>query len=137
MMFLSLLIWLWVIGIHAVSGIILMPAIRPLHSPRTAPGPIFLKYSDTGAGKVRVRSRVTLLNLLIKNMNGICFHCSCRKLVKVIIRQHCNSCPTHNRVWGTNNKMWAIPQTMFNAFIYDYLDKPELAHTDYKLPWKF
>jgi len=36
-------------------------------------------------------------------------------------------------VWGTNNKMWAIPRTMFNAFIYDYLDEPELARTNYKM----
>lgn len=35
-------------------------------------------------------------------------------------------------VWGTDNKMWAIPRTMFNAFIYDYLDNPELAHANYK-----
>jgi TolB-like protein/Flp pilus assembly protein TadD len=35
-------------------------------------------------------------------------------------------------IWGTNNKMWAIPRTMFNAFIYDYLDKQELALANYK-----
>jgi TolB-like protein len=35
-------------------------------------------------------------------------------------------------IWGTNNKMWAIPRTMFNAFIYDYLDESELACTNYK-----
>jgi serine/threonine-protein kinase len=36
------------------------------------------------------------------------------------------------RVWGTNNKMWAMPQTMFKAFIYDYLDEPEPARNGYK-----
>jgi serine/threonine-protein kinase len=36
-------------------------------------------------------------------------------------------------VWGTNNKMWAIPRTMFNAFIYDYLNEPELARTNYEM----
>ncbi len=35
-------------------------------------------------------------------------------------------------IWGTNNKMWAIPRTMFDAFIYDYLDKQELALVNYK-----
>ena len=35
-------------------------------------------------------------------------------------------------IWGTNNKMWAIPRTMFNAFIYDYLDEQELARVNYK-----
>ena len=35
-------------------------------------------------------------------------------------------------IWGTNNKMWAIPRNLFNAFIYDYLDEPELAVTNYK-----
>jgi TolB-like protein/Flp pilus assembly protein TadD len=35
-------------------------------------------------------------------------------------------------VWGTNNKMWAIPRTMFNAFVYDYLNENELARTNYK-----
>jgi len=35
-------------------------------------------------------------------------------------------------IWGTNNKMWAIPRTMFNAFIYDYLDERELALVNYK-----
>ncbi len=35
-------------------------------------------------------------------------------------------------IWGTNNKMWAIPRTMFNAFIYDYLDEKELALVNYK-----
>jgi TolB-like protein len=35
-------------------------------------------------------------------------------------------------IWGTNNKMWAIPRTMFNAFIYDYLDEQELAFVNYK-----
>jgi serine/threonine-protein kinase len=35
-------------------------------------------------------------------------------------------------IWGTNNKMWAIPRTMFNAFIYDYLDEQELALVNYK-----
>ena len=37
------------------------------------------------------------------------------------------------RVWGTHNKMWAIPQTMYKAFIYDYLNEPDLAHTGYKI----
>ena len=35
-------------------------------------------------------------------------------------------------VWGTNTKMWAIPRSMFDAFVYDYLDKHELARTNYK-----
>ncbi|HBE41551.1 MAG TPA: hypothetical protein DDW27_10185 [Bacteroidales bacterium] len=35
-------------------------------------------------------------------------------------------------IWGTNNKMWAIPRTMFDAFIYDYLDEQELALSNYK-----
>ena len=35
-------------------------------------------------------------------------------------------------IWGTNNKMWAIPRTMFDAFIYDYLDEQELALANYK-----
>jgi TolB-like protein/Flp pilus assembly protein TadD len=35
-------------------------------------------------------------------------------------------------IWGTNNKMWAIPRTMFDAFIYDYLDKQELALINYE-----
>ena len=35
-------------------------------------------------------------------------------------------------IWGTNNKMYAIPRTMFDAFIYDYLDKQELALINYK-----
>jgi serine/threonine-protein kinase len=35
-------------------------------------------------------------------------------------------------VWGVNNKMWAIPRTMFIAFIYDYLDEPDLARNGYK-----
>ena len=35
-------------------------------------------------------------------------------------------------IWGTNNKMWAIPRTMYDAFIYDYLDKQELALINYK-----
>jgi serine/threonine-protein kinase len=35
-------------------------------------------------------------------------------------------------IWGTNNKMWAIPRTLFDAFIYDYLDKQELALINYK-----
>jgi serine/threonine-protein kinase len=35
-------------------------------------------------------------------------------------------------IWGTNTKMWAIPRTMFNAFIYDYLDEQELALVNYK-----
>jgi serine/threonine-protein kinase len=34
--------------------------------------------------------------------------------------------------WGVNNKMWTIPRAMLSAFIYDYLDEPELAHTSYK-----
>jgi serine/threonine-protein kinase len=34
-------------------------------------------------------------------------------------------------IWGTNNKMWAIPRTMFDAFIYDYLDEQELALANY------
>jgi TolB-like protein len=36
------------------------------------------------------------------------------------------------RVWGTQTKMWTIPRTMFNAFIYDYLSEPELARAGYK-----
>jgi serine/threonine-protein kinase len=36
------------------------------------------------------------------------------------------------RVWGTQTKMWTIPRTMFNAFIYDYLNEPELARAGYK-----
>jgi TolB-like protein len=40
------------------------------------------------------------------------------------------------RVWGTNTKMWTIPRTMFNAFIYDYLNKPELARTGYETAMK-
>ena len=36
-------------------------------------------------------------------------------------------------IWGTNNKMWAIPRTLFDAFIYDYLDKQELALINYNL----
>ena len=35
-------------------------------------------------------------------------------------------------IWGTNNKMWAIPRSMFDAFIYDYLDEQELALANYK-----
>jgi TolB-like protein/Flp pilus assembly protein TadD len=35
-------------------------------------------------------------------------------------------------VWGTNNKMWAIPRTLFNAFIYDYLNERELASSNFK-----
>jgi TolB-like protein/Flp pilus assembly protein TadD len=35
-------------------------------------------------------------------------------------------------IWGTNNKMWAIPRTLFDAFIYNYLDKRELALINYK-----
>jgi serine/threonine-protein kinase len=35
-------------------------------------------------------------------------------------------------VWGVSNKMWTIPRAMLIAFIYDYLDEPELARTSYK-----
>ncbi len=35
------------------------------------------------------------------------------------------------QVWGTLNKMWAIPRTMYKAFIYDYLNEPEAAHACY------
>ncbi len=34
--------------------------------------------------------------------------------------------------WGVNNKMWTMPRAMLLAFVYDYLDKPELAHAGYK-----
>jgi serine/threonine-protein kinase len=37
-----------------------------------------------------------------------------------------------NRVWGTHTKMWAIPQSMFKAFIYEYLNKSEPAHAGYE-----
>jgi serine/threonine-protein kinase len=33
--------------------------------------------------------------------------------------------------WGVDNKMWAIPRAMLTAFIYDYQNEPELAHTNY------
>ena len=33
--------------------------------------------------------------------------------------------------WGVDNKMWAIPRAMLAAFIYDYQNEPELAHTNY------
>ncbi|MBN2883878.1 MAG: hypothetical protein JXN10_10135, partial [Clostridia bacterium] len=36
------------------------------------------------------------------------------------------------KVWGTNTKMWAIPRTMFQAFVYDFLDEPDSARTGYK-----
>jgi TolB-like protein len=35
--------------------------------------------------------------------------------------------------WGINNKMWAIPRCMLNAFIYDYLNEPEHALTSYEI----
>jgi serine/threonine-protein kinase len=34
--------------------------------------------------------------------------------------------------WGIDNKMWAIPRCMLSAFIYDYLDEPDLAVNGYK-----
>jgi TolB-like protein/Flp pilus assembly protein TadD len=37
-----------------------------------------------------------------------------------------------NRVWGTHTKMWAIPQSIFKAFIYEYLNKPELAYAGFE-----
>ena len=40
------------------------------------------------------------------------------------------------RVWGTHTKMWAVPRTMFNALIYDYLNEPELAHAAYEAALK-
>jgi len=36
------------------------------------------------------------------------------------------------KVWGTNTKMWAIPRTMFQAFVYDFLDEPDSARAGYK-----
>jgi TolB-like protein/Flp pilus assembly protein TadD len=34
-------------------------------------------------------------------------------------------------VWAVQTKMWAIPQSLYRATIYDYLEKPELARIDY------
>ncbi|MDF1560112.1 MAG: hypothetical protein P1P83_07880 [Bacteroidales bacterium] len=34
-------------------------------------------------------------------------------------------------IWGTHTKMWTNPQSMMGAYIYDYLDKPELAREGY------
>ena len=36
------------------------------------------------------------------------------------------------RVWGTRTKMWAIPQTMFKAVIYEYLNQSEPARKAYE-----
>jgi serine/threonine-protein kinase len=41
------------------------------------------------------------------------------------------------KVWTVNNKMWTIPQSMSRAFIFDYLDEPELARAGYKTTVKF
>ena len=35
-------------------------------------------------------------------------------------------------IWGTDTKMWAIPRTMLNAFIYDHLNEPDLARAGYE-----
>jgi TolB-like protein/Flp pilus assembly protein TadD len=35
-------------------------------------------------------------------------------------------------IWGTNTKMWAIPASMMKAFVYDHLNKSELAYAGYK-----
>lgn len=35
-------------------------------------------------------------------------------------------------VWGSHNKSYAIPRTMYISFIYDYLKEPELALPGYK-----
>jgi TolB-like protein/Flp pilus assembly protein TadD len=40
--------------------------------------------------------------------------------------------PDSEEVWFTHTKMWATPWTMFNAFIYDYLNEPELARAAYE-----
>jgi len=40
--------------------------------------------------------------------------------------------PDSEGIWLTHTKMWATPWTMFNAFIYDYLNEPELARAAYK-----
>ncbi len=34
--------------------------------------------------------------------------------------------------WGIDNKMWTMPRAMLAAFIYDYLNESELAHSSYK-----
>jgi TolB-like protein/Flp pilus assembly protein TadD len=36
------------------------------------------------------------------------------------------------KVWGVNNKMWAIPRASLMASIYDFLNEPELARENYK-----
>jgi len=40
--------------------------------------------------------------------------------------------PDSGEVWFTHTKMWATPWTLFNAFIYDYLNEPEQARTAYE-----
>jgi len=36
------------------------------------------------------------------------------------------------KVWGVNNKMWAIPRASLTASIYDFMNEPELGREDYK-----
>ncbi len=47
-------------------------------------------------------------------------------------REAINMFPDTGVVWLTHNKMWTIPNTMYKAFIYDYLEEPDLARTLYE-----